>query len=130
MPLCLISRPLASLNRQTQTDTDILPPRPAKAKESIATRYYQHYCPKGLKFFARAGLPGRSLVRRLVAQVKKLLSAFCLCVSAAKIFYCFPYITGTTYHFKQVILRQEICGFFRVAGAGRRFARGRSLHPK
>jgi len=37
-PLCLISRPLTALARQTQTDAEILPPRPAEAKTSIAPR--------------------------------------------------------------------------------------------
>jgi len=62
IPFYLFSRPLTSFVRQTQTDAEILPPRPAEAKTSIALRYYQCLCLKGMKL-----LPGQ------VAQVKKFL---------------------------------------------------------
>jgi len=44
IPFYLFSRPLTSFARQTQTDGEILPPRPAEAKTSIASRYYQCLC--------------------------------------------------------------------------------------
>ena len=72
IPFYLFSRPLTSFARQTQTDAEILPPRPAEAKTSIASRYYQCLCLKGMKL-----LPGQ------VAQAK---SFSCLRVSAVKIF--------------------------------------------
>ena len=63
MPFYLFSRPLTSFARQTQTDGEILPPRPqrnrlrvsrggpAEAKTSIASRYYECLCLKGMKLF-------------------------------------------------------------------------------
>ena len=62
-PFYLFSRPLTSFVRQTQTDAGILPPRPAEAKTSIALRYYQCLCLKGMKL-----LPGQ------VAQAKSFYS--------------------------------------------------------
>jgi hypothetical protein len=78
IPPYLFSRPLTSFARQTQTGGEILPPRPAEAKTSIASRYYQCLCLKGMKL-----LPGQ------VAQAK---SFSYLRVSAVKIF---TYLSNT-----------------------------------
>ena len=65
----LFSRPLTSFARQTQTDAEILPPRPAEAKTSIASRYHQCLCLKGMKL-----LPGQ------VAQAKRFYCPRIVCV--------------------------------------------------
>ena len=93
IPPYLFSRPLTSFARQTQTGGEILPPRPAEAKTSIASRYYQCLCLKGMKL-----LPGQ------VAQAK---SFYCLRVSAVKIFTCLFHtavIIGTAGSFKTCVL--------------------------
>ena len=80
IPFYLFSRPLTSFARQTQTDAEILPPRPAEAKTSIALRYYQ--C---------LGLIGMQLLPGQVAQAK---SFYCLRVSAVKIVTYLSHTTG------------------------------------
>jgi hypothetical protein len=73
IPFYLFGRPLPlDVAQDRSTDADILPPRPAEAKTSIASRYDQCFCLKGMKL-----LPGQ------VAQAK---SFYCLRVSAVKIF--------------------------------------------
>ena len=80
LPLCIMFRepPLTALARQTQMDTDILPPRPAEAKPSIATRYYQRFCLKGMIL-----LPGQ------VAQAKGMfcLRNVCVCLWFTIVFF-------------------------------------------
>jgi hypothetical protein len=84
IPFYLFNRPLTSFARQTQTDAEILPPRPAEAKTSIASRYYQCLRPERHEAFAWAGRSGK----------KFLLSAYCLRVSAVKIFTYLSHTTG------------------------------------
>ena len=42
----MVYRPLAALARQTQTDTDLLPPRPAKVKTAVAARGWYRWLTK------------------------------------------------------------------------------------
>ncbi len=80
-PFYLFSRPLPfDVAQGRSTDAEILPPRPAEAKTSIASRYDQCFCLKGMKL-----LPGQ------VAQAK---SFYCLRVSAVKIFTYLSDATG------------------------------------
>ena len=75
LPAFLFNRPLTSFARRTQTDADILPPRPAEAKTSIASRYHYRFC-----------LYGMMLLTGLVAQSKIIyrLRIVCVCLRLNK----------------------------------------------
>jgi len=134
IPFYLFSRPLTSFARQTQTrlrqgyaaagrTQKFCLRNLAEAKTSIASRYDQRLCLKGMML-----LPGQSLSRRLVgstcpvvarrakseakkakpqafrrsriAQAKKfLLSAYCLRVSAVKLFAYLSHSSGSNCSF-------------------------------
>jgi hypothetical protein len=70
VPFYLFSRPLTSFVRRTQTDAEILPPRPAEAKTSIASRYYQCLCLKGMKVLPGQACPVVAFRRSRIAQAK------------------------------------------------------------
>ena len=91
-----MNRPLTLLARQTQTDAELLPPRPqrnrlrisrggpAEAKTAITARADPFFCLKGMRL-----LPGQVFFERNRegrTSKKCFLSADCLRVSVVKIF--------------------------------------------
>jgi len=59
-----VNRPLPSLARQTLTDAELLPPRPAEAKTAVATRTDPLLCLKGMRL-----LPGQACPVKLRSTI-------------------------------------------------------------